>query len=155
MVGEDLNGIFIGDMLTEDLPSVLEIERMSFTTPWSEISFFNELKNPRSIVRAARKAGRIIGYVCANRVLDEGHILDLAVHPEFRRLGIASALVSRVIEDLRSECCRFIFLEVRASNGSAAELYRKFGFEETGIRKNYYISPEEDGLMMVLRLENP
>jgi ribosomal-protein-alanine N-acetyltransferase len=151
VVGEDLRDIVIGDMEAEDLPSVLEIERASFTTPWSEISFYNELKNPRSIVKAARKEGRAIGYVCANRILDEGHILDLAVHPAFRGRGVASALALHVIERLRKEGVRCIFLEVRDSNEPAAKLYKKFGFERIGIRKNYYLSPEEDGLIMCLK----
>jgi ribosomal-protein-alanine N-acetyltransferase len=152
MVGEDLKKIVICDVLAEDLPSVLEIERESFTTPWSETSFYNELKNPRSIVKAARKEGRIVGYACVSRTLDEGHILDLAVHPGFRRRGVAKMLVSRAIEELGKEGCRFIFLEVRVSNEPAARLYGKLGFERIGIRKNYYTLPEEDGVLMCLKL---
>ena len=151
MVGEGLTDIDIGDMETGDLPAVLEIERASFTTPWSETSFFNELKNPRSICRAAKTDGRVKGYIFASRILDEGHILDLAVHPDFRRQGIASALVSHVIEHLREEGVRFLYLEVRESNVPAIKMYGKFGFEEIGIRKKYYASPEEDAVIMCLK----
>ncbi len=151
MVGEGLTDIVIGGLETGDLPAVLEIELASFTTPWSETSFFNELKNPRAISRAARKDGRVAGYIFASRILDEGHILDLAVHPDFRRQGIASALVAHVIEHLREEGIRFIFLEVRESNVPAIKMYGKFGFEEIGIRKNYYVSPDEDAVVMVLK----
>lgn len=153
MAGEELSNIAIRSMVAEDLPPVLEIERASFTTPWSEISFFNELKNPRSIVKAAEKDGRVVGYVCASRILDEGHILDLAVHPDFRRHGIASALAGHAIEHLRSEGCKFIFLEVRVSNEQAARLYGKFGFQRIGTRKNYYTSPDEDAVIMSLKFE--
>jgi ribosomal-protein-alanine N-acetyltransferase len=151
MVEEGLTNIVIDDLKAEDLNSVLEIERASFTTPWSEISFFNELKKPGSIVRAARKGGRIVGYIFASRILDEGHILDLAVHANFRRLGVATALVSHVIERLGGEGCRFIFLEVRESNSPALKMYSKSGFERIGIRKRYYASPEEDAVIMALK----
>ncbi|MDA8238819.1 MAG: ribosomal protein S18-alanine N-acetyltransferase [Nitrospiraceae bacterium] len=153
MVGEGLTDIVIGDMETGDLPSVLEIERASFAMPWSETSFFNELKNPRSISRAAKRDGRVTGYIFASRILDEGHILDLAVHPDFRRQGIASALVAHVIEHLREEGCRFLYLEVRESNVPAIKMYGKFGFERIGIRKKYYVSPDEDAVIMCLKLE--
>ncbi len=151
MVGEGLSDILIDDLQAGDLQSVLQIERASFSTPWSETSFFNELKRPGSICRAARRGGRVAGYILASRILDEGHILDLAVHPDFRRLGIATALVSHVIERLGEEGCRFIFLEVRESNSTALKMYAKFGFVQIGIRKRYYASPEEDAVIMALK----
>ncbi len=145
------NTIVIEDMGTADLPAILEIERASFTTPWSETSFFNEVKKQRSFLKVAKKGGRAVGYICGGWIIDEGHILDLAVHPEYRRLGIASALVSLGIERLKEEGCRFIFLEVRASNEFAKKMYKKFGFEVLGTRKNYYVSPAEDAVIMVLK----
>ena len=155
MVGEGLNrigeDIIIEDMKSGDLPAITEIEKASFTTPWSETSFFNELKNPRSFLKVAKKGGTIVGYICAGCIIDEGHILDVAVHPEHRRLGIASTLVSLVIERLKEEGCRFVFLEVRDSNGPAKKMYGKFGFEFLGTRKNYYVSPVEDAVIMVLK----
>ena len=156
MVGEGLThiskDIVFEDMVTADIPAVLEIERASFTTPWSETSFFNELKKPGSFVKVAKKDGKVVGYVCGGWIIDEGHILDIAIHPEYRRLGIASALVSLIIERLKEEGCRFIFLEVRASNDYAKKMYEKFGFEVLGTRKNYYVSPAEDAVIMVLKL---
>ncbi len=155
MVGEGLNhicnGIVFEDMAETDIPAVLEIERASFTTPWSETSFFNELKKPGSLLKVAKKDGKLVGYVCGSRIIDEGHILDIAVHPEYRRLKIASSLVSLMIERLRAEECRFIYLEVRASNVSAKKMYEKFGFEVIGTRKDYYVSPGEDAVIMVLK----
>lgn len=156
MVGEGLdrigNNIVIEDMGTADVPTILEIERASFTTPWSETSFFNELKKPRSFLKVAKKGGRIVGYICGGWIIDEGHVLDIAVHPEYRRMGIASALVSLSIERLKEEGCRFVFLEVRASNDHAKKMYEKFGFEVLGTRKNYYVSPVEDAVIMLLKL---
>jgi ribosomal-protein-alanine N-acetyltransferase len=153
MAEEPLRDISIGDMVTDDVPEVAGIERISFTTPWSEISFYNEVKKLGSLSKVARRGEEIVGYICANRVVDEGHILTLAVRPEFRRLGIASALIGEVIWDLREEACRFIFLEVRASNEAAKKMYEKFNFRIFGLRKNYYASPTEDAVMMVLKFD--
>jgi ribosomal-protein-alanine N-acetyltransferase len=153
MVPEKLKDLTISTMTIDDLQGVLEIERSSFTTPWSEISFFNEIKNSRSIAKVARLEGRIAGYLCSSRIIDEGHILTFAVHPEFRKRGIASALIGDTLDQLRREGCRFAFLEVRASNGGARKIYEKFGFRELGIRKNYYLSPVEDGVVMVLKFD--
>jgi ribosomal-protein-alanine N-acetyltransferase len=153
MVPEKLKDLTISTMTVDDLQGVLEIERSSFTTPWSEISFFNELKNSRSISKVARLEGRIAGYLCSSRLIDEGHILTFAVHPEFRKRGIASALIGDILDQLKREGCRFAFLEVRASNSGARKMYKKFGFRELGIRKNYYLSPVEDGVVMVLKFD--
>ena len=155
MVGEGLNrigeDIIIEDMKPSDLPAIVEIEKVSFTTPWSEISFFNELKKPRSFLKVAKKGGEIVGYICAGWISDEGHVLDVAIHPGYRRHGIATTLVSLAIGRLKEEGCRFVFLEVRESNGPAKEMYGKFGFELLGTRKNYYVSPSEDAVIMVLK----
>jgi ribosomal-protein-alanine N-acetyltransferase len=151
MVPEKLKEIALSIMTVDDLEEVMEIERSSFTTPWCGTSFFNEIKNPRSVSKVARLGRRIAGYLCASRIIDEGHILTFAVHPEFRRLGVASALIADMVEHLRGEGCRSIFLEVRASNGEAKKIYEKFGFRELGIRRNYYLSPVEDAIVMVLK----
>jgi [ribosomal protein S18]-alanine N-acetyltransferase len=149
-----LNPFVLDGMKEEDLPYVVEIENSSCAVPWSESLFFNELKNPKSIPLVARTTnGKVAGYLCASRIIDEGHILNLAVHPDFRKKGVASALIGEIVEQLRNEECRSIFLEVRISNSSARSIYERFGFTVLGIRKNYYGSPEEDALIMVLRLK--
>lgn len=154
MEGKEIGGLVLDDMRTSDLAEVVEIERTSCTLPWSESLFFNEIQNPRSLPRVARKEGKVAGYLCVNQILDEGHILNLAVHPELRRTGIASALITDMIGRLRKEGCRFIFLEVRDSNKEAKEIYEQFNFKVIGIRKNYYVSPVEDAVVMVLRMED-
>lgn len=156
MVREGLNQawqdiIIIEDSAADDLAAVIEIERMSFSTPWSETSFFNEMKKPKSFLKVAKKGGKVVGYICGGWIIDEGHILDVAVHPEYRRLSIASMLVSLGIERLREEGCRFVFLEVRSANEPAARMYSKFGFEIIGTRKDYYTSPVEDAVIMMLK----
>ena len=139
-------------MQESDLPSVVAIERLSFSTPWSEILFFNEIYKQRSIPKVAVIGDRIAGYICANHVADEGHILNLAVHPDFGRRGIANTLVENILEELKENACRFLYLEVRASNNAARKLYEGFGFSVVGTRKEYYAEPKEDAVIMMLRL---
>lgn len=153
MVRKKVEGMVIDDLKESDLPEVVAIETVSFTMPWSEALFHNEIHNPRSISKVVRVDEKIAGYICANQIIDEGHILNLAVHPEFRGTGIASSLVEYVIHHLKENSCRFIFLEVRISNETAKRMYEKFDFEVIGTRKNYYLSPVEDAVIMVLKLE--
>ncbi len=101
MVGKELNGIVIDDMKVEDLPEILSIENASFKTPWSETLFYNEIFKTISVSRVAKIDGKVVGYLCANVILDEGHILNLAVHPEYRSLGIASSLIKEMIDIMR------------------------------------------------------
>ncbi len=145
-------------MLPDDVPEVVEIEKESFTTPWSAISFYNEIYNPRSLSRVAviiedEFRGTIAGYICMNRILDECHILNLAVKPEHRRKGIAKALLKNVLDSDEIKPCRFVYLEVRVSNYPARSLYKSFGFREIGLRKGYYHNPVEDAVVMLLERE--
>lgn len=144
--------VLIREMREQDIPSIGLIERMSFSTPWSEYSFLAEIHKPNSIAKASVLDNIIIGYICIEQVLDEAHILNLAVHPEYRNMGIAAMLVSHIMEELRIKECRFIYLEVRASNHIAQMLYKSFGFRVTGTRKKYYIFPDEDAVIMTLEI---
>ncbi|MDH4232026.1 MAG: ribosomal protein S18-alanine N-acetyltransferase [Nitrospirota bacterium] len=149
---KDLSEMVINDMKVEDLPEILAIENASFETPWSETLFYNELFKAVSVTRVARIGRRVAGYLCANIIIDEGHILNLAVHPDFRGGGIASRLIEEIISVMRAGSCRSVFLEVRVSNETARKMYEKFGFALLGTRKAYYLSPVEDAVVMVLRL---
>lgn len=144
--------ITIREMLPEDVPVIAWIERSSFTAPWSETSFYGEVFNRYAITRVAEADGVIVGYICVKQIADECHLLDLAVHPDYRRQGIATMLLDNVLRDLREGSCRNMYLEVRTSNAEARKLYEKFGFTVTGIRKKYYSKPEEDAVIMVLKL---
>lgn len=153
MARKALKELVIGDMEISDLPEVAGIELESFTTPWPETLFYNEIHKQRAIAKTARIGGRVMGYICAEQIIDEGHILDLAVHPGFRRRGIAARLVDEIINCLRNNKCGIIFLETRASNDAATRLYERFEFKVLARRKKYYTSPVEDAVIMALKLD--
>jgi len=144
--------LYVRAMREQDIPEVVRIERSSFSTPWSETSFFNEIHKSRSMTRVAVLNEAVVGYICMDYVLDECHILNLATHPNHRRTGIAKALVEEILSELRQKTCRFLYLEVRVSNDSAKAFYQGLGFGIIGVRKNYYVSPGEDGVIMRLEL---
>ena len=144
--------ILIRELKPEDVSAVLTIEKASFTTPWSEILFMNEIFKPRSFPKAAMIGEKLVGYICTNYLLDEGHILNLTVHPDFRKQGIASRLVHYIIDLLEKEGCRTIFLEVRISNEAALRMYEKAGFRIISARKAYYTLPVEDAVIMSLQM---
>jgi len=139
-------------MRERDIPEVLEIENISFSTPWSATSFLNEIYKPYSLTNVAVLGDQIIGYICINYIADEGHILNLAVHPHFRRRGIAKTLAEKVLKELGENSCRYIYLEVRVSNFEARKFYEHLGFRVMGMRKNYYTMPTEDAIVMAHEL---
>jgi ribosomal-protein-alanine N-acetyltransferase len=150
-----LNGIdelIIRDMRKTDIPSILKIERISFSSPWTKDSFLNEIKNPYAILKVVISVEVIIGYICARHILDECHILNLAVHPEFRRRGIATLLLRELMNESIEKGSRFYDLEVRISNIAAQKFYENFGFRIVGRRKKYYHSPNEDAALMVCEI---
>lgn len=135
-------------MSEADLEEVLAIEAVSFPHPWSRTHFLDELKSPHAFpLTAFDLSGRVVGYICPMLILDEGHILDVAVHHEFRGCGIGKLLVEKVIATCLDGGAEFVSLEVRPSNTAAIELYRRLGFVETGRRPRYY-SDGEDALLM-------
>lgn len=146
-------------MTVDDLEGVLEIERVSFPSPWPRSQFERELKNPLSYAFTTKvihplegKGLRIIGYVIFWLVADEAHILNIAVHPGFRRRGIAKALLRFTLELLLKKGGKGVFLEVRRSNLAARRLYKGFGFKEIGVRKGYYTDNQEDAIVMGFEL---
>jgi ribosomal-protein-alanine N-acetyltransferase len=140
--------IIICPMKEEDLDQVLEIEQNSFPQPWLRQHFIDELDSPHAFPLAAfDSSGRLVGYICPMQLLDEGHILDVAVDPALRGTGVGRLLVQQVLEDCRRGGASFVSLEARVSNYSAIGLYRKMGFIDVGRRKHYYENGE-DALMM-------
>jgi ribosomal-protein-alanine N-acetyltransferase len=133
-----------------EIDSILAIEDASFTNPWSREMYLAELENPGvSFLYLARDpAGRAIGFCSFWRVLDELHINNLAVLPGYRRAGVASALLTRVLAEGAALGARKATLEVRRSNEPARRLYERFGFAQAGVRPGYYSHPVEDALVL-------
>jgi ribosomal-protein-alanine N-acetyltransferase len=128
--------------------AVAELEKLCFSDPWSENSVASELKNKLALWLVAEEEGRVSGYIGSQTCGDESDVMNVAVHPDFRRRGIAEALVNRLVEELKAIDSHSLTLEVRASNVPAISLYEKLGFSEVGRRKNYYRNPREDALIM-------
>jgi len=141
-------------MKAENLPQVLEIEKLSYTNPWTKASFLYEItENPLATYLVAVEGEKVIGYGGIWVVLDEAHITTLAVHPAYRRQGVGEVLLKALIEIARNHRVQNIILEVRVSNLPAQHLYEKIGFKPIGLRKKYYTRPEEDALVMSLDLK--
>jgi ribosomal-protein-alanine N-acetyltransferase len=136
-----------------DIDAILAIEEASFTNPWTREMYAAELENRGvSFFFLARDAdGGAIGFCSFWHVLDELHINNLAVAPPYRRQGVASALLTRVLEEGLRSGARSALLEVRASNQAALQLYQRFGFTVIGVRRGYYTKPAEDALVLQRR----
>ena len=140
-------------MRAGDLDEVLAIERASFTMPWSRGAFLYEIEQNRvAHCHVVREGGGIIGYLCVWEIADEVHVTNIAIHPAYRRRGIARELLTGLIADSRSRDLRMIVLEVRPSNREAIALYESFNFRVTGRRRGYYYDTGEDALVMETRL---
>ncbi len=130
----------------------MEVERACFSSPWSQGLFLHELRVPFSLVTAAwvqdGEGEHLIGYICRWLVGDEIQILNLAVHPDRRRIGLGRALVERVIDEAQERGVSKVLLEVRRDNSAGRCLYRAMGFSECGVRRNYY-GRREDAVIMV------
>lgn len=136
--------------VSADLEAMFEIEQACIADPWSMAAFESSFAaNGALFLVAEAENGEVCGFVTANAVLDEISIYNIAVKEGFRRLGIASALISELE---KSEPYR-INLEVRESNASAIALYEKCGFEQVGMRKNFYAKPTENAVLMT-KLKN-
>ncbi len=142
----DLRGLTLGD-----LDDIERIERESYPTPWSRSMFAGELAKPSSISLGAfdgDAAGRLVGYLIISRYVDAWHVMNVAVDPDHRGRGIASALLDRLFELTAGEGRRGYTLEVRVSNDRAIRLYERMGFRARGIRRGYYTDNREDALIM-------
>lgn len=140
--------IIIRKMLEKDLSEVEKIEQSCFTSDaWSESSFVYAMESDELLSLTAEIDGRVAGYIVVTRIV-EASIDSIAVSPEYRRQGVAEKLIRAALEGFSGD----VFLEVRQSNLAARELYKKLGFEEISVRKNYYEKPTENAIIMKTQL---
>jgi len=140
--------ITLRPFVASDLPAVMEIEEVSFPSPWKPEFFLTELNNSYARLVVAERAGRVVGYFCRWLVADEVHILDVAVHPDHRRRGVGKVLMREIFVEARRRGACSASLEVRVSNQPAIALYHTLGFSQVSIRRRYYENGE-DALLMV------
>jgi ribosomal-protein-alanine N-acetyltransferase len=135
-------------MAPADLDEVLAIENDAFPSAWSRGSYERELRNDSSFYFAARHGPQLVGYAGMWVIFEEAHITTIAVHPSYRRRGLARRLLLLLMEMARQrQSCR-LTLEVRQNNAPALALYRQLGFEEKGVLPHYYGDTGEDGVVM-------
>jgi len=144
--------IVIELMKVDDIKNVVEVENKSFTIPWHEESFVQELANNLALYLVAKIEEKAVGYVGVWKILNEGHITNVAVHPDYRNKGIGKALVSELLLLCIKDGINSFTLEVRESNLIAQKLYKDLGFEEAGIRKKYYSDNNENAIIMWKKL---
>ena len=140
----------IREMRENDLTDILEIEKRSFISPWTRGMFEETIESPISTSSVIEKNSEILGYIMLYSVEDEAHIMNLAVHPDYRGRGYASKLITRTVLHAVMRNISEFFLEVREGNINAQRLYTKFGFKVIGRRKKYYTETNEDALVMKL-----
>ena len=129
------------------IKEVAEIERLSFSDPWSENALLESLESPYSFFKVFVDGG-VLGYIGFYAVAGEGAVTNVAVHPNSRGLGIGEKLIKAIIEEGKRQNVEYITLEVRTSNEKARRLYSRCGFIDVGVRKNFYSNPKEDAVIM-------
>ena len=135
----------------EDVDGVWELEKICFPTPWSRAAFEKDIvENILATYMVAIADDKLVGYAGMWVVLDEGHITNIGVHPDYRHEGIATMVIMELIAAAREKGAKRFTLEVRPSNANAIALYRKFGFIPVGYRKEYYEDDKEDAMVMWL-----
>ena len=140
--------ISIVKMESSHVAQIAELEKLCFSEPWSENSIATELTNPLSAWLVAMDGQTLAGYVGSQSVMGESDMMNIAVSPQYRRQGVAQALVEALVAHLKERENISLTLEVRVSNAPAIALYEKLGFVQVGRRPNYYRSPKEDALIL-------
>ncbi|MEC1158571.1 ribosomal protein S18-alanine N-acetyltransferase [Cytobacillus horneckiae] len=140
-------------MKEQDIDDVLKVEHESFSVPWSREAFYNEItKNQFAAYIVIEENGQVIGYSGTWVVTDEAHVTNVAILPQYRGRKLGEAMMKKLMEIASELGAKTMTLEVRLSNEVARKLYRKLGFQDGGIRKNYYTDNQEDALIMWVNL---
>jgi ribosomal-protein-alanine N-acetyltransferase len=146
-------GVVVRPMLVADIERVTAIETASFTTPWKEATFRTLMDRSGAVLRVLEtRAIPVAGYAVLWCILDQGELANIAVAPELRNRGLGSFLLDQMTAEARSRGVESLYLEVRVSNFRARAMYGSRGFEEIGVRRDYYEKPREDARILVKRL---
>lgn len=155
----DMNNANMNESITfrlmneQDIDDVLKVEHESFSVPWSREAFYNEItKNQFAAYIVIEENGQVIGYSGTWVVTDEAHVTNVAILPQYRGRKLGEAMMKKLMEIASELGAKTMTLEVRLSNEVARKLYRKLGFQDGGIRKNYYTDNQEDALIMWVNL---
>ncbi len=144
------NSFIIVPIEQRHISPIAKLEKVCFSEPWSAEGLLDSYKSGTKFF-AAENGSRLIGYIGIKAVIDEGYITNVAVFPQYRRKGAATALINKVFEYAMEKSLSFVSLEVRVSNSEAVSLYEKLGFVTEGQRKDFYRNPREDALIMTKR----
>lgn len=144
-----MSSVTIRRMAESDLEIISSIERDVFTDPWSLNAFKTDLNNDMALPMVAEFENKIVGYSNIYIVAGKAQIANFAVAPGFRNRGVGRLLMNEIVDRAEEKKCRVIFLEVRESNTPALELYKSYGFNAAGQRKDYYSKPQESAIIMV------
>jgi len=140
-------------MTVDDLDQVMLLELACFSVPWTREAFYKELtENTLAHYIVIEEDDQIIGYGGVWYIMDEGHITNVAIHPEHRKRGLGKILVDAMKKRAKESHLELMTLEVRVSNIAAITLYKRMGFDEAGIRPKYYTDNQEDALIMWVKL---
>lgn len=140
--------MIVEGMRLEHVSQIAELEKLCFSDPWSNSSIASELENELACWLVAVDGDRVAGYIGSQTVMGETDMMNVAVHPDYRRRGIAEALVNGLVFLLKERGSHSLTLEVRASNAPAQKLYGKLGFVQIGKRPGYYRNPKEDAYIL-------
>ncbi|MDQ0216472.1 ribosomal-protein-alanine N-acetyltransferase [Oikeobacillus pervagus] len=148
-----MNDVRFRYMTVEDVEQIMVVEHQSFTLPWTKESFYYELmENKFATYIVVEVEGQVVGYCGVWVVIDESHITNIAILPEFRGMGLGESLLRNVMFVSKRMGGKTMTLEVRVSNKAAQSLYKKLGFKQVGVRKNYYSDNQEDAFIMWVSL---
>lgn len=146
----EIGKLIISSMTSSDVDEVVQIERKIFPTPWTTNMFISELNKKNNAYYLVAREDRLIGYGGINHLLDEAHITNLAISPEYQGRSIGKLLLILLIKKVIELNLDLVWLEVRTTNQKARRLYEKFNFFLVGKRKNYYQEQKEDALIYCL-----
>ena len=153
-----LTNISFNKLTQVEIPSLLSIEERNSDYPWTQLQFNTSIENSNNLCYSLSLKGKTIGYLIAMFSIDSADILNIGIDPEFQRKGHGTALLNYLIEELRKRHIGEILLEVRVGNKSAIQFYKKQGFKEISVRKDYYMNnsnnrlQREDGIIMCFEI---